>query len=453
MEVIAAPATPPGESALGVVRLSGDGCLAAAGAFLRWESPPEPRRSCLVRAFGPDAEPLDRALAVWFPGPASYTGEDMLEISTHGSPFVLRRLLESAVAAGARLARPGEFTLRAYLHGRLDLAQAEAVGALIRARTDWAHRTALGQLDGRLSGEVRGQRERTLGALARVEAALDHPDEDLPALDGAVIAAELDSLGDDARALAGTHRAGRFAVDGARVVLVGRPNAGKSTLLNAWLGRDRAIVDALPGTTRDTLEEPADLDGLPAVLVDTAGLREAPDSPVEREGIARSRRALEGADLAVLVVDRTRPLGSEELGLLARRGRLPVVVALNKSDLAGGVVGPDDLAGASAVEVCARSGDGLVRLATAVRGGLGAGAAGALAEGGTLVTLLRHRLALEEAAGELARAADAARLERLELSAAHLRGALAALGSILGLEGDSSDEVLARIFADFCIGK
>ena len=340
MELIAALATPPGASALGVLRLSGDGARAAAEKLLRLKSAEGwlPRKALVAEALA-DGEVLDEVVAVYFPGPSTATGEDLLEITAHGSPLILRRLLAAAFAAGARPAAPGEFTQRGFLNGRLDLSQAEAVGDLIRARTDEARRRALRQLRGGLSDEIARLRRPLLELLVRLEAGLDHPEEDLPPLSRETAAKVCGEISRAARRLADTHRDGRLLHDGARLAIVGRPNAGKSSLLNALLGRDRAIVCPTPGTTRDTLEEPWEVGGAPALLIDTAGLGDAPEGPAEKAGMQRSLRALEGADLAILVVDRSKTPGPEDEEVHARiaetaaRLGTPLLRVLNKCDL------------------------------------------------------------------------------------------------------------------------
>ncbi len=439
--VIAAIATPAGEGALGIVRLSGPDVPAIAARFLR--GPLRPRQASLALVHD-EGKPVERAMAVFFPGPESYTGEDVLELTAHGSPYLLSRILELAVKSGARLAEPGEFTRRAYLNGRMDLAQAEAVALLIRSRTESSARAAFDQLEGRLSAAVAELRRRILGALATVEAALDHPEGDLPAFEPAAAASALSALALDARRLADTHRRGRVAADGARVSIVGRPNTGKSSLLNALLGRDRAIVSDAAGTTRDTLEETADLGGIRAVLVDTAGIREDSEAgAVEREGMRRARAVLATADLAVVVLDRSALFSEEDRRILiaAAAGGRPVIVALNKSDL------PRRMTAVDGVEISATLGQGVERLADLMRRELSVSAGSP--EGEPLVVSVRHRLALERAAELLDEAAS--KTAEGELAALHAREALGCLGEIVG--DTAPEEVLREVFARFCIGK
>jgi tRNA modification GTPase len=449
-ETIVAPATPPGRGALGIVRVSGPGARRVAREVLGWDAP-ESRRAA-AREASRGGRPVDRVVAVFWEGPETPTGEDLLEMTAHGSPEILRELVAAAVEAGARHAEPGEFTRRAFTNGRMDLAQAEAVEALIRARGERARRAAFERLDGGLSRAVAAARAPILDLLALLEARLDHPDEDIAPLSDDAARAALAALRPPLeRALAAYDR-GRAEREGLRVCLVGRPNAGKSSLLNALLGRDRAITAPEPGTTRDTLEEAATLSGLSAVLVDTAGLRDDAEDGAEREGVRRAERALAACDVAVLVVDGARREDEADarahrraLEIAAKEGR-PLVIARNKSDLAAG----DALSGGG-VPVSALTGAGLDALVRAVSA---AGEAPGGDEGETLLLGARDRDAFAASLSELdaARAAVAAHPGRWEDRAAfHLREAHARLGQVLG-EG-APDEVLRAVFSRFCVGK
>jgi len=446
-DTIVAPATAPGRAALGVVRVSGPGAGRIAREIVGLETP-EPRRAHarLARRGG---RPVDRVVAVFWEGPDTPTGEDLLELTAHGSPEILRELVEAAVEAGARTAEPGEFTRRSFINGRMDLAQAEGVAALIAARGERARRAALERLEGGLSRAVAAARAPILELLAELEARLDHPDEDLPALSAAQADAALARLEPPLERLLAAYDRGRAEREGLRVCLVGRPNAGKSSLLNALLGRERAIVSSAPGTTRDTLEEPLLLAGLPATVIDTAGLRDDARDEAEREGVARAERALASCDVAVLVVDASTPAdGADDaarrraLAAAARAGR-PVITAWNKSDLAPAPEG--------GLAVSARTGAGLDALARAVAA---AAASTSADEGETLLIGARDR---EEIAGALsesraARGAAAAGRGDWELVAcAHLRDAHSRLGRVLG--EDSPEEVLSAVFSRFCVGK
>ncbi|HVC09268.1 MAG TPA: tRNA uridine-5-carboxymethylaminomethyl(34) synthesis GTPase MnmE [Elusimicrobiota bacterium] len=452
-ETIAAAATPAG-GALATLRLSGPGALTASLTFLRPRNAAgklSPRQATLCEA-GPAERPIDEVVAVYFPGPNSATGEDLVEISCHGSPYVVKKLLQAALAGGARPAQPGEFTQRAFLHGRMDLSQAEAVADLIRARSESAHRAALVQLQGGLATAIEKIREPLLDVLVRIEANLDHPEEDIPSLAPADLEAALSRPAALIAELSQSYERGRLASEGARVCLVGRPNAGKSSLINALLGRERAIVCAAPGTTRDTLEEEAVISGTASVLIDTAGLRDgAALDPAEKAGMERTRAALASSDLVLLVIDGSRPptpdderVHQEVLAAAAKNGR-PALSVLNKTDIAQWNGETHD------VKTSALRQEGIADLARLIAQRLGAREADAQQ---VTVTSLRHHEALAVAAQEIDRAQEAAKKwpDAWEDRAAfHLREALRTLGSVTGQ--DAPDEVLARIFSRFCVGK
>lgn len=435
-DTIVAAAAPTG-GALCIVRLSGPEVRTVAPSLLGGE-PLTPKRATRRQAQHAGRH-LDDVVAVLSPGPLSFTGDDELELTCHGSPLVVRELLDACVALGARLAEPGEFTRRAYLNGKLDLAQAEAVADLGRARSDAARRAALARLSGGLSRRVAAARDPLFDLLAEVEARLDHPDEELPPVPPETVSNALMEARRAVESLLAGEKRGRLLRDGARVGLFGRPNAGKSSLLNALLGRDRAIVSAAPGTTRDVLEETVVLAGMPAVLVDTAGLREGGDE-AESEGIRRAEELLSSCDVAVLVHDTTVP-AAEAAALLARanaarQGR-PTLEVWNKTDLQ---VPPP----AGGVHVSAKTGAGLDSLEAAVASAVApfdgeeAPACGA-----------RQVAALQAARAELDEAASVA--GRGELLAVHLRAACARLGEALG-EG-AGEDVLDAVFSRFCLGK
>jgi tRNA modification GTPase len=459
-DTIAAIATPPGSGALAVVRASGPGASAVAAAVLRRPLPP--RRAVLAKARDSLGD-IDQVVSLFFPAKRSPTGEDLVEITCHGSPYIQKRLLDALLEAGARSAAPGEFTQRSFINGRLDLPQAEAVCDLIAAGTGAAHRSALAQLEGGLSRAVDGLRIPILGLLAHLEACLDHPEEDIPPLPAAEARARLSALAGPAAALAESFGAGRLLREGRRVCIVGRPNAGKSSLLNALLGCERAIVSPEPGTTRDTIEEPCDLGGLPAVLVDTAGLGHDPASAADVESLRRTQRALRSSDIAVLVVDGSRPPDARDeaahraLRESSAADRRPVLTVLSKADLPpSGAGGTSDTAGApwrADCRVSARRGDGLTELKLLLSRSLGRDGSAA-AEGGAAVTCARHHEALRRCLARLEEArscvdAEPGRWE--ELAAGELRAALAALDEITGPA--APDEVLAGIFSRFCVGK
>lgn len=437
-------ATPPGAGALAVVRLSGPGAWAAAAAFVEPARPPEPRRSSL-RALVDGGRVLDRALVTLFPAGSSYTGEETVELSCHGSPYVVERVLALAEAAGCRPARPGEFTYRAFLRGRLDLAQAEGVCDLIAARTADEHRAAAAALEGGLSARVEGVRAQALDLVALVEANLDHPDDDLPPVDPADAARRASALAEDAVLLADSRRRGRLGAAVPSVVFVGAPNAGKSSLLNALLGEDRALVSPEPGTTRDAVEAQADLAGAACALVDTAGLTERPGSELEARGVERALARARGADLAVLVVDRTgdpaaaRAAAARAAGLAGGR----VAAVLSKADLSPARVAPSDLGGLETLTVSAKTGEGLAELARLARR--------RLASQPRSSDTGRQASALTGAAAAFADAAAELAAGREETGAHALRAALTALDSLVGK--DTPEEVLGAVFSRFCVGK
>ena len=470
-DTIAAIATAAGTGGLAVVRVSGARALAVADAVFQGpaclsEAPSHtlhhgwavwPAASARRdRPAVPDTPPraLDEVVAAVFRAPRSYTREDVVELSCHGGELPARRVLAALLAAGARLARPGEFTLRAFLHGRIDLSQAEAVADLIGASTARAHELALSQLSGELRRAVDSLADRLSDAVAEVEARVDFA-EDVGGIE--VPPHVVDAIATLDRELAGllaTSAWARAVREGVRVPLVGRPNVGKSSLFNALLGEARSIVTELPGTTRDRVSEAIDLAGIRVTLSDTAGLRETADV-VESIGVARTRETLAGAAVVLWVVDGASPLTVEDRRIAAELSGARVVVALNKSDRPRAIAPPEIAAllnGGSGpiVEVSATAGHGLADLRGAIASLLGAGRD---PEGiGLAVGNLRHVEAIERTRAALARAAGAAG-DRLpgEIVAIELREALAALGEVTGRSVD--EDLLDRIFRKFCVGK
>ncbi len=456
-DTIAAIATPPGSGGLCVIRISGAAALPVLEAIFRprragsWH-PYRMRYGAAVDAGGAQ---VDEGLAVFFRGPRSFTAEDSAEISCHGGPLVARRVLGLALLAGARHAEAGEFTMRAFLNGRIDLAQAEATLDVIAAQTDMALNLAQGQLGGWLSGAVGDIRETLLAPLAYVTALVDFPEDEVEPQP--MVEPMADAL-TQLEALAASAEQGVRFRDGARAVLVGRPNAGKSSLLNALLRIERAIVTPIPGTTRDTLEETASLGGVPVVLTDTAGITESAD-PVERIGVERSHAALSQADLALLVVDVSAPIDNAARELAALIGARPAILVLNKID----ALAADELAalvGAATAQlglrrdaptalVSALTGEGIDALAQLIAAQLLGGSAPASER---LVASPRHRDALLRAAAHV-RDAIAGQHAGLtpDLLAIDLTAALAALGEITG--DGVGDDLLSAIFSRFCIGK
>ena len=451
-DTIAAVATPVGEGGVGIVRLSGSEALSIARRLFQPRRGGEQYRPQLLR-YGKIVDDrghnIDEAMAVYFKAPHSYTREDVVEIHCHGGALPLRRTLELALQAGARLAEPGEFTLRAFLNGRIDLAQAEATLDLIQARTQTGLQLALDQLGGGLSRQVQAARNDLIGALAYLTALVDFPEDDVP---------EQEVLVPLRAALAQTERLYRGADQGmvyrygARAVLVGRPNAGKSSLLNALLQVDRAIVTPVAGTTRDTLEETANLDGVPVVLIDTAGITET-DDPVERIGVERSQRALATADIVLLVVDQSAPLTEEDMAIAALTHGRPTILVGNKADQPS-LLNPAPLIAAHStlqahVITSAATGAGLSELGGTVARTL-LGNSGLTGE--TLVTNPRHRDALNRSVEHLQSAVQA--LESgipIDLVAVDVTAAVQALGEVTG--ETVGEDLLATIFSRFCIGK
>lgn len=452
-DTIVAPATPPGEGGVGIVRLSGPAAEALLATAFRGRVGAVAMASHRLyhgRLCRGDGVTIDEVLAVIMRAPRSYTGEDVVEVHCHGGSQVMRGVLDRFLGAGARLARPGEFTERAFLNGRLDLAQAEAVAALIGARSEQAARVALGQLDGRLSRLLYGFADELRELLITVEAHIDFPDDDLGTLDRSSLDRRGRQVQAEMRTLAATFDTGRILREGANVLILGRPNVGKSSLLNALLGEARAIVTEIPGTTRDTVEEQLVLDNLPLRLIDTAGVRETTD-PIEREGVKRARAKVAMADLVLLVVDGSAPLTEEDH--LAARLAPPerTLLVCNKSDRPQ-LAELAPLAGmAGTVAVAARSGAGIDALKAAMAGHFAGSAEGDLAEG-VVVSERRHREALDRAQSAAARFLAALHGgEPLECLALELREALAALGQITG--ETTADAILEQIFGRFCIGK
>ena len=441
-DTIVAIATPPGRGGIGVVRVSGP-AAAAIACTLSGRSSFEPRHATLT-IVGDGTREIDQAVVTCFPAPHSYTGEDVVEISAHGSPVVLEAIVAAAVAAGARLASPGEFTLRAYLHGRIDLVQAEAVAELIDAVTPLQARVAFDQLEGTLTSRLRAMDEALLELIAPLEASLDFPEEGYHFVESAEAAESLRRLLASLDTLLTDAKRGRMIREGLTVAIVGRPNAGKSSLFNRLAGAARAIVTDVPGTTRDLLTERVDVGGVPLTIVDTAGLRGAPGDAIEEEGIARARQAVAAADVVIVVLDRSEALTRDDRALLEATGARRRVIVASKSDLRSAW----DEAAVGALPVSSLTDEGLGNLRQAL---LGATGVDVLRDRAPIANL-RHVALLEKAREGVARAAEGAHAGiPEELVLADLHEARGRFDEITGAR--PQDEVLKVIFERFCIGK
>lgn len=459
-DTIAAIATPVGTAGIGVIRISGPRAREIASRLFRSSSGSTADITSHTARHGQLIEPttgavIDDIVLTQFHAPHSYTGEDVAEISCHGGIAILKSALSATLSAGARLAEPGEFTKRAFLNGKMDLAQAEAVNDLIRAQTDGARRVALDQLDGVLSEQVRSARDRVLNVIAHIEAAIDFPD-DVPEPEPVWIKSEITAVGERTASLLASFSQGRIFREGLRVVIIGRVNVGKSSLLNALLRHARAIVTPIPGTTRDVIEESLEIHGIPIVALDTAGLR-ATDDPVEQLGVERTEHSLQSADLVLYVTDASSGLAEEDVDLLNRLKDKPTILVLNKIDLLPEEArGPQtkecaDRLGRSpkTVQTSASSGQGIDELEDAIADGV---ASGGLNTESAIVSNVRHqqclRSALESLNHALSTLADARPMDLLSVDLMACRNSL---GLVTG--ETASDDLLDRIFSEFCIGK
>lgn len=449
-DTIAAIATPPGEGALAVLRLSGKQALSIADVVFRSRSGQKPSEfpthtvhyGHVVRG----ERIIDEVLLTVFRSPKTFTTEDTVEISGHGGPLVTRLVLETLLAAGARLAEPGEFTQRAFLRGRLDLAQAEAVADLIHARTELALESAHGQLAGRLSQAIQLIRDQLLHVLAHIEAHLDFPDEDIAPHSEAEMVGRISNVRMGFEELLRTATEGRVLRQGLRTAILGKPNAGKSSLMNRLLGHDRTIVSPIPGTTRDTVEETANLGGIPVTLIDTAGLR-ATDDPVEAEGVRRSEAAAREADLILIVIDGSQPMESADVARWEQYRHRSHLILVNKCDLPVLAQVPR---GMRAIHVSGLTGEGLETLKQSIREFVWSGDRGWTPS--SIAISARHGDALRRGVEGVNRTLEV--LENgigLELAAFELRGALGSVGEIVG--ETTTDDLLDRIFSQFCLGK
>jgi tRNA modification GTPase len=451
MDTIVALATASGRSAIGIIRLSGPQSLEILRSLVQDQFfTPEPRRISLKQVIRETGEPLDVALISYFEKPQSFTGEDMVELSCHGSPIILRGVLDLVQKLGARLAEPGEFTLRACKNGKMNLSQAEAIRDLINARTDAAAIQATRQLKGELSVALQPAKEKLIEIIVRLESALEFVEDDLPQIQVDQIAAHLDDVISIVRNLASTFATGRVLRDGLRVALVGRPNVGKSSLFNRLLGMSRAIVTEIPGTTRDSISETISFGGIPVSLTDTAGIRVASDR-IEEIGVERTHQAIADSDVVVVVVDGSMKLFAEDLEIIKGSQPRRHVVAINKCDLE---LEPNIEArlkqeSQAMVHVSALTGEGLDELAAAILATTGAVDSETV---GLLITDSRHYDLLRRAEVSLASSVESLRqASSEEIVLVGLHGALQYLGEITG--ETTTDDILGEIFSTFCIGK
>ena len=450
-ETIIAPATPPGEGGLAVIRISGSGALEALHKFFRPTGSKDKLESHrLYHGYLVDNQGnrIDEVMAVYMQPPRSYTCEEVVEIHCHGGRQIVRSLLDLYLGYGLRLAQPGEFTYRAFMNGRLDLSQAEAVSRLIHSRSETSRALALSQVEGRLSRAIHRFSQSLRRALVLIEAWIDFPEEELPVRESLDLEFQLSEIIKEIDVLLDTFQTGRAFIEGVSILLIGRPNSGKSSLLNALLGEERAIVTEIPGTTRDTLEEGLTIGGLPVRLVDTAGFRHSEDR-VEMEGVRRAREKIATADLVLLVVDASQPLQEEDLLAYQACRDCTALLVLNKSDL---VSVPPDMSFCSfaQLEISAKTGQGLPALREAV-GRMFSQDSGDLCDSVT-ITEKRHNDALLRCRESLERAVNSiAGQMSLEFIALDIRSALDALGLISG--ETTTDDILNDIFSSFCIGK
>jgi tRNA modification GTPase len=449
MDTIVAVSTPPGRSAIGVIRLSGPQSVEIARSLVHDEHfTPEPNRVVLKTILRESGEQLDQALITYFKTPHSFTGEEMVEISCHGSPIILRQLLDLIQSRDARLAGPGEFTLRACKNKKMNLSQAEGVRDLINAQTDAAATQAARQLGGELSSALQPCKYELIQVIVRLESALEFVEDDLPEIEGRELQARLAKVVAGVKELAHTYATGHLLREGLKVAIIGRPNVGKSSLFNRLLGLDRAIVTEIAGTTRDSITESISLAGIPVALTDTAGIRQAGDM-IEEIGVERTQRAIADADLLVVVIDGSGALLSEDFAVLSQARETRHIVAVNKCDLPS-VLDLDHVSGASrVVHLSALTSEGLDNLTAAILQPFGT----VDSEGvGLLITDSRHydllrrtQASLEDSVAMLSDGASE------ELVLVGLHNALRYLGEITG--ETTSQDILSEIFSTFCIGK
>jgi tRNA modification GTPase len=459
-DTIVALATPSGRSGIGVVRLSGSEAVACAGMLIGRVAPAfEPRRAALRTIVDPlSGDTVDEAVLTYFQAPHSFTGEDVIEISCHGSPVLLRMVIDACLRFGARMAEPGEFTLRALANGQIDLSQAEAIRDVINARTAASARQAVRQMRGELSVRLQPFKDSLLDAIVILESALEFVEDDLPEMQVETLRRRLEETADGIDRIRSTFQAGRLLREGLKAALAGRPNVGKSSLFNALLGSERAIVTDIAGTTRDQISESFSIDGVAVTLMDTAGLRETSDT-VESLGVERSRQAVADADLVLAILDGAEPFAPEDEAIVKGLSGLQHIIVINKIDraeeanIAGIRRGLEQVDQATpVVEVSAKTGHGLEELKKKVLQPFVSGGEAGLGDTGFLITDARHFDLLSRASDDIASSLellDARASEELTLTGLH--NALRYIGEITG--ETTTEDMLTRIFSTFCIGK
>lgn len=454
-DTIAAISTPRGKGGIAVIRISGSDALSVLGKIFKKDKNSKPKTQQAMHGWIADGkEPVDEVIVLYFQAPNSYTGEDVIEISCHGGPYVTERILDLVVRTGARIANPGEFTERAFLSGRMDLAQAEAVADLIQAETEASRRAATYQLEGRLSERIQTIRDELIRLGSLLELELDFSEEDVEFASRGELEALFNSAEADLKKLLDSFNRGRACREGIRMAIVGPPNVGKSSLLNALLEKERAIVTDIPGTTRDVIEERLDIEGVLFTIADTAGLRETSD-PIEKEGVRRAEKSAEKSDLVLLVLDGSQPLSEKEKQLLGwmAESSIKKVVVLNKADLGKKIPDKDIrrvLTECQILRLSATTKEGVDALIDTLKN---AALSGALPnEGEVLLTRERHRDCIRRTARLLKEARKSTRNKMSQdFIAMDIRGALDALGEITGTI--TTDDILNRIFSEFCVGK
>ena len=447
-DTIVAIATPIGRSALGIVRVSGNEAARIGGRLFESAVAPAHRKAIVGRWRDENDELIDEVVVTLFQAPHSYTGEPLIEISAHGNPLILNRILRSIQSAGARLAGPGEFTLRAVSHGKMDLLQAEAVRDFIDAQTENQARTALRQMDGALSKRIRPLQEKLIDVIAHLEAGIDFVEDELDVPDAHVHINTAQELVRELEALHETFAYGRLLHEGLRLVIVGKPNVGKSSLFNRLVAAERAIVTDTPGTTRDVLTETVNMDGIPLRFFDTAGIRQTADY-IESLGVGRSVDTLTESDLALVVIDGSLPLDQSDTQVLSLAKNVAHMVVVNKCDLPQ-CVGVNSVGGTPVVRLSAKTGEGLADLDAAFRAFLAARRSDAHSD--VVLTNVRQSEAVGRAIEALRKSVDAIAADTPhEMVLLDFYGALTALNELTGEV--VTDDILGRIFSTFCIGK